>query len=325
MDRAGGHRRVRRLLRPAARAVRVVAREPAGGARRAVARRRRGRSGPGACYDCHSNETEWPAYSWVAPMSWLVRSDVEGGRDELNFSDWDEYGDEADDAAEAIEDGSMPPHQYQLMHPDARLSDEEVAELVAALESMDEDEEDEDDEARTTRVPEVVTTDASHRCPIPGDRRLAGSRRRWRTSPPSWRRGRLLGQGPAGGEAGEGGGDADHDGQPHVEGSSSQPLVAKQGLGLDAEGGERGEPSEEPDADGGLPRRRQLRRAGGHDDAEGEAAGDVDGERRPRERGGPWRRCRCRSGTAPRRYRVRRRGPPSRGHRGTSATRRRSC
>ena len=43
-----------------------------------------------ACYSCHSNETDWPLYSYVAPMSWLVRADVESGRDELNFSDWDE-------------------------------------------------------------------------------------------------------------------------------------------------------------------------------------------------------------------------------------------
>lgn len=90
-----------------------------------------------ACYDCHSNETAWPAYSYVAPMSWLVRRDVEAGRDALNFSRWDEdAADEADDAAETILDGEMPPSQYERMHPDARLSDEEVAVLVAALEAM---------------------------------------------------------------------------------------------------------------------------------------------------------------------------------------------
>ena len=87
-----------------------------------------------ACYDCHSNETDWPAYSYVAPMSWLVRRDVESGRDELNFSEWD--GD-ADDAAEAIVDGSMPPAQYTLLHPSARLSEEEQADLVAALAAME--------------------------------------------------------------------------------------------------------------------------------------------------------------------------------------------
>lgn len=91
-----------------------------------------------ACYDCHSNETDWPIYSYVAPMSWLVRRDVGRGRDELSFSTWDENGGDADDAAEAILDGSMPPWPYTLLHPGARLSDEEEAILVAALEAMDE-------------------------------------------------------------------------------------------------------------------------------------------------------------------------------------------
>ncbi|HLT16677.1 MAG TPA: heme-binding domain-containing protein, partial [Acidimicrobiales bacterium] len=83
-------------------------------------------------------ETDWPIYSYVAPMSWLVRRDVGRGRDELGFSTWDEDGGDADDAAEAILDGSMPPWPYTLLHPGARLSDEEEAILVAALEAMDE-------------------------------------------------------------------------------------------------------------------------------------------------------------------------------------------
>lgn len=90
-----------------------------------------------ACYDCHSNETNWPVYSYVAPMSWLVRRDVDAGRDELNFSTWDEDDNDADDAAETIADGSMPPRQYELMHPDARLSDAEQELLIAALLSID--------------------------------------------------------------------------------------------------------------------------------------------------------------------------------------------
>lgn len=90
-----------------------------------------------ACYDCHSNETEWPVYSYVAPMSWLVRRDVDDGRAELNFSTWDESESDADDAADEIEDGSMPPSQYLPLHPDARLSDEEQAVLIEALEAMD--------------------------------------------------------------------------------------------------------------------------------------------------------------------------------------------
>jgi len=87
-----------------------------------------------SCYSCHSNETEWPIYSYVAPMSWLVRYDVERARDEFNFSDWDS-GD-ADDAIEMIEEGSMPLDRYVMIHRDARLTDSERATLIAALETM---------------------------------------------------------------------------------------------------------------------------------------------------------------------------------------------
>jgi len=92
-----------------------------------------------SCYDCHSNETDWPPYSYVAPMSWLVRRDVEGGREELNFSEWDRDDGEADDAAESIEDGSMPLANYTRIHRDAGLTDAEAALLVAALEQMDDE------------------------------------------------------------------------------------------------------------------------------------------------------------------------------------------
>lgn len=87
-----------------------------------------------SCYSCHSNETDWPIYSYVAPTSWLVRYDVDRGRDEFNFSDWDP-GD-ADDAIEMIEEGNMPPDRYVLIHRDARLSAPERATLIEALEAM---------------------------------------------------------------------------------------------------------------------------------------------------------------------------------------------
>jgi hypothetical protein len=90
-----------------------------------------------SCYSCHSNETDWPLYSYVAPMSWLVRSDVEAGRDELNFSEWDRDSGEADDAVDVVQQGSMPPGRYTLIHRDARLSDEEAELLVAALARME--------------------------------------------------------------------------------------------------------------------------------------------------------------------------------------------
>jgi hypothetical protein len=91
-----------------------------------------------SCYACHSNETDWPLHSYVAPMSWLVRSDVESGRDEFNFSDWDRSAGDADDAVEMIEDGSMPPDRYILIHRDASLSAEERDVLTSALLTMGE-------------------------------------------------------------------------------------------------------------------------------------------------------------------------------------------
>jgi Haem-binding domain len=88
-----------------------------------------------ACYDCHSNQTRWPPQSSVAPFSWLLTRDVEQGRDKLNFSTWDDG--EADDAADAVADGSMPPRRYLFVHPDAALSEAERQVLVDALEAMD--------------------------------------------------------------------------------------------------------------------------------------------------------------------------------------------
>lgn len=98
-----------------------------------------------SCYSCHSNETEWPAYSYVAPMSWLVRRDVDQGRAELNFSEWGTTDGDADDAIDEIEDGAMPPRQYTLIHRSAQLTDEEAATLLAALAQMDDDDRGDDD------------------------------------------------------------------------------------------------------------------------------------------------------------------------------------
>jgi len=90
-----------------------------------------------ACYDCHSNQTRWPPQSYVAPFSWLLTRDVEQGRAELNFSTWDADDGEADDAAEAVAEGSMPPRRFVLVHPDANLGADERQVLVDALEAMD--------------------------------------------------------------------------------------------------------------------------------------------------------------------------------------------
>jgi hypothetical protein len=83
-----------------------------------------------ACYNCHSNETVWPWYSSVAPVSWLLGSDVQGARRKLNFSEWDTYagdirGYKLKGIAEEMEEKGMPPWYYSMMHRDARLSQEE--------------------------------------------------------------------------------------------------------------------------------------------------------------------------------------------------------
>ena len=89
-----------------------------------------------ACFDCHSNETVWPWYSQIAPVSWLVANDVVGGRDAFNFSDWGAGHPGADQFAEEITEGGMPLPQYLLMHPGARLTDAEKETLIAALRAL---------------------------------------------------------------------------------------------------------------------------------------------------------------------------------------------
>jgi len=86
-----------------------------------------------ACGDCHSNRTQWPWYSHVAPVSWLVQHDVDEGRSKLNASEMGRPQKDAGEAAEAVRSGEMPPRQYTLMHPEARLSTEARQTLVAGL------------------------------------------------------------------------------------------------------------------------------------------------------------------------------------------------
>jgi hypothetical protein len=84
-----------------------------------------------ACYDCHSNETRWPWYSRVAPARWLVVHDVDEGRGQLNFSTWGEYNvydraDMLDEACKLTTEGKMPLRPYLLLHPEARLTPQEI-------------------------------------------------------------------------------------------------------------------------------------------------------------------------------------------------------
>ena len=89
-----------------------------------------------ACFDCHSNETVWPFYSYVAPASWLVQSDVDGGRAHLNFSEWNRPQKNAEEAPDMVRGKDMPLPKYLLLHRSARLTDAEREQLAAGLEKM---------------------------------------------------------------------------------------------------------------------------------------------------------------------------------------------
>jgi len=87
-----------------------------------------------ACYDCHSYETKWPWYSRIAPVSWLVTSDVNHGRERLNFSEWprdfpERAAKRLEDISEELDYNEMPPAKYTLLHPEARLSTEQRKQL----------------------------------------------------------------------------------------------------------------------------------------------------------------------------------------------------
>jgi hypothetical protein len=96
-----------------------------------------------ACFDCHSNETTWPIYARIPPVSWLVTQDVVRGRSHLNFSEWgvaqarggEGGGRGSRQIGEVITNGSMPPGIYLPMHPSAGLSDAEKQQLIQGLQA----------------------------------------------------------------------------------------------------------------------------------------------------------------------------------------------
>lgn len=86
-----------------------------------------------ACRDCHSNQTEWPWYSQIAPASWLVQRDVDKGRSHFNVSEWGRPDNHGDEAADMVRKGEMPPWFYLPAHPEARLSRADEANLIDGL------------------------------------------------------------------------------------------------------------------------------------------------------------------------------------------------
>lgn len=94
-----------------------------------------------ACYDCHSNETAYPWYSQVAPLSWYLQNHVNEGREKLNFSTIgllaaEDRAEIFGEAAEAVQEAEMPLNDYTWLHPEARLSADQRNTLVAWLNSQ---------------------------------------------------------------------------------------------------------------------------------------------------------------------------------------------
>ncbi len=84
-----------------------------------------------ACRDCHSNQTVWPWYSHIPPMSFAIRQDVDAGRAKFDFSPWASGSakptqNELREICDAVSDGSMPPRGYRMMHSEARLAPADV-------------------------------------------------------------------------------------------------------------------------------------------------------------------------------------------------------
>ena len=106
-----------------------------------------------SCYDCHSNESVYPWYSHIAPSSWLVAKDIREGREELNFSNWNDYDmmeklGLLDDISIQIGEGEMPMEIYLLMHPSSKLDDAQRQLIIEwaenAMDVVAEEEEEED-------------------------------------------------------------------------------------------------------------------------------------------------------------------------------------
>jgi hypothetical protein len=91
-----------------------------------------------ACGNCHSNQTDWPWHSHVAPVSWWIAQHVRKGREKMDFSEWETYSarqkrDKLESMCGLISTGRMPPRTYAVMHPDAKLTEEDKKAVCAKV------------------------------------------------------------------------------------------------------------------------------------------------------------------------------------------------
>jgi len=89
----------------------------------------------GSCYDCHSNNTQYPWYNKIQPVAWLLEDHIKEGKAELNFNEWDDLSNRRKNSKlksiiSQIEDDEMPLSSYTLIHRDATFSDTEKQEII---------------------------------------------------------------------------------------------------------------------------------------------------------------------------------------------------
>jgi Haem-binding domain len=95
-----------------------------------------------ACGDCHSNQTEWPLYSHIAPLSWVITDDANEGRRHMNFDDWEaqespqQANDRLADICKEVQTKGMPPFSYRLMHKGSSLKPDEIAAVCSWSQSF---------------------------------------------------------------------------------------------------------------------------------------------------------------------------------------------
>ncbi|MGJ8667585.1 MAG: heme-binding domain-containing protein [Patiriisocius sp.] len=97
-----------------------------------------------SCYDCHSNNTDYPWYSKIQPAAWYLEDHIKEGKDELNFNEWDTYSSRRKNSKlrsiiKQIESGEMPLESYTLIHGGARLDSTAVKKIIGYMESLQKD------------------------------------------------------------------------------------------------------------------------------------------------------------------------------------------
>lgn len=95
-----------------------------------------------ACYDCHSNNTDYPWYTNIAPLSWWIKEHINEGREHVNYSEWGNYSaskqaHKIEETIEVVEEKEMPMLSYWLVHWDAKLTDNERSKLVAFMKKLE--------------------------------------------------------------------------------------------------------------------------------------------------------------------------------------------